>query len=378
MPSEDMTKALRKAEKKLAKRKAAAEAEGAGKAENKAVQKAEAALAKLKNEAEAEAAAASPEKPKKEKKKKDKAAKKKTAEEEPTAKRAVVGKKSEEKEDESRAKRAKKADAHAPAHAHAHDSHGEYEEHPAVAAMTAAQVAAAREEDGVEVHGYDGEDVSCAYKPIRSFAQAPMPEDVMATCKTFQKPSGIQSHTWPALLRGRDVVGVAATGSGKTLAFGLPALVHARRSANGGPAQPGRPTVLVMAPTRELAVQTAKVCNEAGQTMQPPVAALCAYGGVSKYDQVRALREGVHVLIATPGRLLDLMEGGAADLSDVSYCVLDEADRMLDMGFEREIKTILASVKKERCVVGMVVVVASAVSASLFYLLLSFICSGVT
>jgi ATP-dependent RNA helicase DBP3 len=138
---------------------------------------------------------------------------------------------------------------------------------------------------------------------------------------------------------------VAATGSGKTLGFGLPALEHIQKL---GKAQPQRPHVLVLAPTRELAVQTYKVAQNAGQLPDVRCRSLCVYGGTAKHTQAKELRKGVDMLIATPGRLIDLMGDEAVSLENVKYCVLDEADRMLDMGFEKDIRHIMGSVNQDR------------------------------
>jgi ATP-dependent RNA helicase DBP3 len=181
----------------------------------------------------------------------------------------------------------------------------------------------------------------------------------MACTSTFKTPSPIQAQAWPILLSGRDMIGIAATGSGKTLAFMLPALVHiqAKRAAGrvgaaGAAAAAGAgrgkrvcyPTVLVLAPTRELAMQTAKVSTEAGAAVG--VRTVCIFGGMPKHTQREELlaEGGAHVVVATPGRLLDHMQDGVLNLSAVSVLVLDEADRMLDMGFEKDIRQVVAVV----------------------------------
>jgi ATP-dependent RNA helicase DBP3 len=138
-------------------------------------------------------------------------------------------------------------------------------------------------------------------------------------------------------------VGIAATGSGKTIAFGLPGIVHV---AARGVAQPKKPFMLVLAPTRELAVQTQQVCEAAGKCVN--VRSVCVFGGVSKEPQQKALRMGVEIVVATPGRLMDLMKDGCVDLSCVSYVVLDEADRMLDLGFYPDLQKILPKTMKNR------------------------------
>ena len=155
--------------------------------------------------------------------------------------------------------------------------------------------------------------------------------------KKFTKPSPIQSQCWPPLLAGDDIIGIASTGSGKTLTFLVPALL---RIAKAGP-QPKTaipsPRVLVLAPTRELAMQSHQVVMDIGGPK-----GVCIYGGVPKPQQKADLRGGADVVVATPGRLIDLLEEGALSLSNILYMVLDEADRMLDDGFEPAIRQILS------------------------------------
>ena len=169
-------------------------------------------------------------------------------------------------------------------------------------------------------------------------------KDIQSVLSNFKQPSPIQAQSWPIILSGRDMVGIAATGSGKTLAFLLPSLVHIQAQAplsnqNGKKG----PIVLVLSPTRELALQTAAVATTAGEACN--IRSTCIFGGVSKYSQIEALNNkngGCHIVVATPGRLLDLVEDGSLSLNRVTYFVLDEADRMLDMGFEKDIRSIVA------------------------------------
>ncbi|KAI8604208.1 DEAD box RNA helicase [Dissophora ornata] len=163
--------------------------------------------------------------------------------------------------------------------------------------------------------------------------------------KSFKAPSPIQAACWPIVLSGRDIIGIAETGSGKTLAFTLPALMHIRGQKEFS-VKPKGPTVLVVSPTRELAMQTQEQCAAAGKSSG--IKSVCIYGGVSKDDQRRAIRQGVHIIVATPGRLLDLLEDGSCNIDAVSYLVLDEADRMLDTGFEEAIRSILRKTRKDR------------------------------
>jgi ATP-dependent RNA helicase DBP3 len=154
----------------------------------------------------------------------------------------------------------------------------------------------------------------------------------------FQKPSPIQAQAWPILMHHkRDVVGIAETGSGKTLAFGIPALSSMSNQSMTGKRLP---RLLVLSPTRELAMQVEAVLEEYGRVVG--LSSLVLYGGVPKHTQVTALKKrNVDCLVATPGRLKDLINDGSCDLSKVQHLVLDEADRMLDMGFEEDVKFII-------------------------------------
>ncbi|MEI7188276.1 DEAD/DEAH family ATP-dependent RNA helicase [Dickeya dianthicola] len=155
----------------------------------------------------------------------------------------------------------------------------------------------------------------------------------------YEKPSPIQAECIPHLLNGRDVLGMAQTGSGKTAAFSLPLL-------NNIKAELKAPQLLVLAPTRELAVQVAEACNEFSKHMQG-VNVVALYGG-QRYDvQLRALRQGPQIVVGTPGRLLDHLKRGTLDLSNLSGLVLDEADEMLRMGFIEDVENIMAQIPAE-------------------------------
>ena len=160
----------------------------------------------------------------------------------------------------------------------------------------------------------------------------------------YVTPTPIQTEAIPHVLAGRDLVGVAQTGTGKTAAFALPILHHlvSRRF------RPERRhcRVLVLSPTRELSGQILESFKTYGRHVRPTVA--LAIGGVPINRQVRALSNGVDVLVATPGRLLDLMQSQAVKLDRVEVLVLDEADRMLDMGFIHDIRAIVAKLPAER------------------------------
>lgn len=188
-----------------------------------------------------------------------------------------------------------------------------------------------------------GDDVS-AFRPTLAFADAGFDSQVELATAAFKTPTPIQATCWPIALAGRDVIGIAETGSGKTLGFFLPALMHIRRRPS--PPSSRRPIrVLVLSPTRELAMQTESLIKAAGAHCQ--ILAMCIYGGVSKGPQLKALRDGVDVVVATPGRLLDLhVNDRAADLSTASFVVLDEADRLLDLGFEKDVRSIVSATAK--------------------------------
>ena len=183
-------------------------------------------------------------------------------------------------------------------------------------------------------------------RPVTTFDEASFPSYVTAELKkaNYEKPTPIQSQGWPMILSGRDLIGLAVTGSGKTLAYLLPAIVH----INAQPLlEPGDgPIVLVLAPTRELACQIQIECSKFGASSR--VKSVCVYGGVPKGDQIRSLKSGAEVCVATPGRLIDLLESKATNLLRVTYLVLDEADRMLDMGFQPQIKALCSQIRPDR------------------------------
>ncbi|MFN0055737.1 MAG: DEAD/DEAH box helicase [Planctomycetales bacterium] len=161
----------------------------------------------------------------------------------------------------------------------------------------------------------------------------------------YATPTPIQQKAIPHVLAGRDLFGCAQTGTGKTAAFALPILhrLHAARPANGAGR---RIRTLVLSPTRELASQIAESFSAYGRNT--PLRNTVIFGGVNQFSQVKALRNGVDIVVATPGRLLDLMEQGHVDLRGVEVFVLDEADRMLDLGFFPDIRKIVARLPVQR------------------------------
>ncbi|RAL62259.1 hypothetical protein DID88_004827 [Monilinia fructigena] len=202
-----------------------------------------------------------------------------------------------------------------------------YKEDPVVAARSEEDVAKFRAQHNIAVQGPN------IPKPVETFDEAGFPAYVMTEevkAQGFPAPTPIQSQGWPMALSGRDVVGIAETGSGKTLTYCLPAIVH----INAQPLlAPGDGPIVLKSPSSE---------------SPPRIRNTCVYGGVPKGGQIRDLAKGVEVCIATPGRLIDMIESGKTNLRRVTYLVLDEADRMLDMGFEPQIRKILGQIRPDR------------------------------
>jgi len=160
----------------------------------------------------------------------------------------------------------------------------------------------------------------------------------------YTEPTPIQVHAIPILLAGQDILGLAQTGTGKTAAFALPILQHL--SIGHEQRRPKSVRALILAPTRELAIQIGDSLRTYGRHLH--IRSVVVVGGVSQGPQVKALAAGVDILVATPGRLLDHMEQGNVRLDAVTTLVLDEADRMLDMGFIRDIRKIVAKLPRTR------------------------------
>ncbi|KAK2973315.1 hypothetical protein RJ640_027958 [Escallonia rubra] len=181
--------------------------------------------------------------------------------------------------------------------------------------------------------------------PFMSFEDTGFPSELLREVHTagFSAPTPIQAQSWPIALQGRDIVAIAKTGSGKTLGYLVPGFMHLKRSRNNS--QMG-PTVLVLSPTRELATQIQDEAVKFGRSSR--ISCTCLYGGAPKGPQLRDLDRGADVVVATPGRLNDILEMRRVSLSQVSYLVLDEADRMLDMGFEPQIRKIVKEVPTRR------------------------------
>ncbi|CAN6457169.1 unnamed protein product [Victoria cruziana] len=215
-----------------------------------------------------------------------------------------------------------------------------YIESPDVSSMTESEVEDYRRRRQITVEGRD------IPKPVKNFRDVGFPDYVMQEILKagFVEPTPIQSQGWPMALKGRDLIGIAETGSGKTLAYLLPAIVHINAQPILSPGD--GPIILVLAPTRELAVQIQQEATKFGSSSK--IKNTCIYGGVPKGPQVRDLQKGVEIVIATPGRLIDMLESHVTNLRRVTYLVLDEADRMLDMGFEPQIRKIVSQIRPDR------------------------------
>jgi superfamily II DNA/RNA helicase len=179
-----------------------------------------------------------------------------------------------------------------------------------------------------------------------SFSSLGLIDQITRTLATlgYTTPTPVQSQAIPAVLAGRDVMAAAQTGTGKTAGFALPLLQ--RLAMEGGQAAPNSARALVLVPTRELAEQVHSSFTSYGAGL--PLRTMVAYGGVSINPQMMRLRKGVDLLVATPGRLLDLQRQNALKLNGVTMLVLDEADRMLDLGFSRELDQVFAALPKLR------------------------------
>ncbi|XP_017130753.1 ATP-dependent RNA helicase p62 isoform X2 [Drosophila elegans] len=214
-----------------------------------------------------------------------------------------------------------------------------YQEHPNVASRSPYEVQRYRDEQEITVRGQ-------APNPIQDFSEVHLPDYVMKEIRRqgYKAPTAIQAQGWPIAMSGSNFVGIAKTGSGKTLGYILPAIVHIN---NQQPLQRGDgPIALVLAPTRELAQQIQQVATEFGSSSY--VRNTCVFGGAPKGGQMRDLQRGCEIVIATPGRLIDFLSAGSTNLKRCTYLVLDEADRMLDMGFEPQIRKIVSQIRPDR------------------------------
>lgn len=215
-----------------------------------------------------------------------------------------------------------------------------YKPSPSVDARPRADIEAFQRKHEITTRGRD------APMPVFDFNEIGFPSYVTTevTRQGFKEPTVIQSTAWPVAMCGRDLVGIAQTGSGKTLAYILPALVHIsyQEKLKRGEG----PIALVLAPTRELAQQIQSVATDFGRRIG--VRNTCVFGGAPKRPQQNDLQRGSEIVIATPGRLIDFLQSETTNLKRCSYLVLDEADRMLDMGFEPQIRKIIEQIRPDR------------------------------
>ncbi|KAI9761396.1 MAG: pre-mRNA processing RNA-helicase [Chaenotheca gracillima] len=219
-----------------------------------------------------------------------------------------------------------------------------YTEPVELAELTEEEVADLRLElDGIKIRGVD------APKPIQKWSQCGLGVPTLDVIQKlgYEGPTSIQTQAVPSIMSGRDVIGVAKTGSGKTIAFLLPMFRHIKDqrpldSLEG-------PVGLIMTPTRELATQIHKECKPFLKALN--LRAVCAYGGAPIKDQIADLKRGAEIIVCTPGRMIDLLaanSGRVTNLRRVTYVVLDEADRMFDMGFEPQVMKILNNIRPDR------------------------------
>lgn len=223
-----------------------------------------------------------------------------------------------------------------------------YVEHADVTAMTTAEVLEFRmNNNNIVVTNFKEESTAAILNPVTTFAHSfGRYPDIMKTINAqgFSRPSPIQAQGWPYLMSGKDMIGIAQTGTGKTLAFLMPIFIHIdNQPVPRG--QRGGPNVLILSPTRELALQ---IADEVKKYEYHGIKSVCIYGGGDRRQQMKVVTAGVEIIIATPGRLNDLIEAGCIQVESITYLVLDEADRMLDMGFEPQIRKTMMDIRPDR------------------------------
>lgn len=219
-----------------------------------------------------------------------------------------------------------------------------YTETSEIAKMTSEEVREYRKSmDNMKIRG-----IKCP-KPIKNWFQCGLSNRILEIIaeQKYERPTSIQAQAIPVIMSGRDLIGIAKTGSGKTMAFVLPMLRHvldqSRLAVNDGP------IALIMTPTRELAMQTYSECCKFTKSLGLRV--VCAYGGAPIKDQIADLKRGAEIVICTPGRMIDLLlanSGKVTNLRRVTYLVLDEADRMFDMGFGPQVVKIIGNIRPDR------------------------------
>eukprot|EP00210_Caulerpa_lentillifera_P006804 g6503.t1 len=215
-----------------------------------------------------------------------------------------------------------------------------YKPCPTIQSKTKEQITQTRESSGIRVGGFNPP------APIESFFQCGFDIPLLSVInkQKYEVPTPVQMQTLPVALSGRDVVGIAKTGSGKTAAYILPLCVHviAAPTLKRGEG----PIAVTLSPTRELSEQIHKQARIFAKPYELTVVA--CFGGLSKYEQVKALKSGSDVVVATPGRLIDLIKAKACSMRHCTFVVLDEADRMFDMGFEGQVRSIIGQIRPDR------------------------------
>lgn len=219
-----------------------------------------------------------------------------------------------------------------------------YVEVPELARMSPEEV----NEHRLELEGIVVKGKGCP-KPIKTWVQCGISMKVLTAMKkhNYEKPTPIQAQAIPAIMSGRDLIGIAKTGSGKTIAFLLPMFRHILDQRQVGEAE--GPIAMIMTPTRELALQITKECKKFSKSLGLRV--VCVYGGTGISEQIAELKRGAEIIVCTPGRMIDMLganNGRVTNLRRVTYVVMDEADRMFDMGFEPQVMRIVDNVRPDR------------------------------
>ncbi|XP_026051248.1 probable ATP-dependent RNA helicase DDX46 isoform X2 [Carassius auratus] len=219
-----------------------------------------------------------------------------------------------------------------------------YVEVPELARMSPEEV----NEYRLELEGITVKGKGCP-KPIKTWVQCGISMKVLQAMKkhNYEKPTPIQAQAIPAIMSGRDLIGIAKTGSGKTIAFLLPMFRHILDQRPLGEGE--GPIAVIMTPTRELALQITKECKKFSKSLGLRV--VCVYGGTGISEQIAELKRGAEIIVCTPGRMIDMLganNGRVTNLRRVTYVVMDEADRMFDMGFEPQVMRIVDNVRPDR------------------------------
>lgn len=214
-----------------------------------------------------------------------------------------------------------------------------YEEKPSISGMTELEVGEYRNSLGIRVSGFD------VPRPVKTFEECGFSAELLKAIakQAYEKPTGIQCQALPIVLSGRDIIGIAKTGSGKTASFVLPMITHIMDQPE---VEKEGPIGVICAPTRELAHQIYVEAKKFAKAHGIRVSAV--YGGMSKLDQFKELKAGCEIVVATPGRLIDMLKMKALKMSRASYLVLDEADRMFDLGFEPQVRSIVGQIRPDR------------------------------